>query len=92
MSTLNRRTSVIFTPPASPVTQAIEDAQQTDKFDDPPDHVTLFGHMTTDTELIGDIIRRLPYAGADYRSNLRIARGACKRLASRCTKLLGDEE
>jgi hypothetical protein len=92
MSTLNRRSTITFQPSAVRVREAIEEAKKTDRYEDPPDHVTLFGHMTGDAEIITELIRGLPFAGAEYRSNLRITRGACKRLAARCTKLLGDDE
>jgi hypothetical protein len=89
---VGRRTSIIFQPAATQVRQALEDAKRSDSYEDPPDQVVLFGHMTADTEIISELIRALPFAGSEYRSNLRIARGACKRLAGRCAKLLGGEE
>jgi hypothetical protein len=91
MSTLNRRSTITFQPSSLRVREAIEEAKKTDSFEDPPDQVVLYGHMTGDTEIISALIRALPFSGSEYRSNLRIARGACKRLADRCAKLLGEE-
>jgi hypothetical protein len=48
--------------------------------------------MTGDAEIITELMRGLPFAGSEYRSNLRIARGAAVRLAARCSKLLGEDE
>lgn len=89
MSTMNRRNSVTFTPLTKDVVRATE-SDRTELYQDPDNDLNLFGLMTEDVEIMGRILRVLPYAGEAYRGNLRIVRGACHRLAGRCTKLIGD--
>jgi hypothetical protein len=90
MSTMNRRTSIVFTPPERAV--RLTEAERMKLYQDPDNDVTLFGLMTEDVQIMGKLLQVLPFAGDAYRGNLRIIRGACRRLSARCTKLIGEGE
>ncbi len=40
----------------------------------------IYGNMVTDNKIIEDELKSLLFAGHDYRSKLRVIRGAAKRI------------
>jgi hypothetical protein len=58
---------------------------------EPPEQILLLGHMVADIEIMQAELRGLMFAGPDYRSKLRVVRGAAKRISDRCAKLLGED-
>ena len=95
MSATGTRRSIIFppAPPAASVRETREaDRAQEKLAADPQEAVLLYGHMLTDVEIIQTELRGLMFAGADYRSRIRVVRGAAKRLEDRAAKLLAEDK
>lgn len=95
MSATGTKRSLIFTPlpPAADVRETREaDRAQEKVTDDPQEAVLLYGHMLTDVDVIQAELRGLMFSGGDYRSRLRVARSAAKRLEERAAKLLGEDK
>jgi hypothetical protein len=85
--------SMIFTPPTSMVREQRDaDRAAAEIVDDPSEAVLLYGHMLSDIDVISGELRGLLFAGVDYRSKLRVIRGAAKRMEQRAAKLLGEDK
>lgn len=59
---------------------------------DPQEAVLLYGHMLTDAAVIQAELGGLMFSGEEYRSRLRVVRGAAKRLEDRAAKLLAEDK
>lgn len=85
--------SMVFTPPGAMIREQREaDVIQAKAEEDPREEVLLYGQMLTDAQILNHELRRLLFSAADYRSTLRVVRGAAKRLEERAAKLLGEGE
>jgi hypothetical protein len=89
MKTVSVR-SVVVTPPPADVREAREADRRLQTAPDPQEAVLIYGHMITDVEILRGELTGLLFAGADYRSKLRVVRSAAIRLADRAAKLLGE--
>ncbi len=83
--------SIVFTPPATAVREARENDRMQSKATDPGEAVLLYGHMLGDVAILDAELRGLLFA-ADYRSSLRVVRGAARRLEERAARLLGEDK
>lgn len=95
MSATGTRRSIIFPPPAPGID--VRERREADRAEekaanDPQEAVLLYGHMLTDAAVIQGELGGLMFSGADYRSRLRVVRGAAKRLEDRAAKLLGEDK
>jgi hypothetical protein len=87
--------SMVFTPPPEPRQAAVETSAAPDApalYAEPQDGVLLLGEMFRDSKVIEEKLKKLPFAGEAYRGDLRVIRGAAKRIADRCAKLLGESD
>ena len=74
--------SVVFTPPAIAVRETRQADLANAKMEtDPQEAVLLYGHMLTDVDILAAELRGLLFAGAEYRSRLRVVRSASRRLS-----------
>jgi hypothetical protein len=88
---IGRTHTVHFSPPSVMVREQREaDHIQAEIQADPEEALLLYGHMLADIDIIGSELRGLLFAGQDYRSKLRVVRGAAKRMEQRAAKLLGE--
>ncbi len=84
--------AMIFTPPAADVREVREQDRKKESVEaDPGEAVLLYGRMLGDVEILHAELNRLLFAGADYRSALRVIRSAAGRLRDRAGKLLGED-
>jgi hypothetical protein len=60
-------------------------------YDKPEDQILLHGEMIRDAATIGEILQGLPFAGHDYRGNLRVIISANLRIRDVCLALLGEK-
>lgn len=77
-----------FQPPPPPLPKE----PQLQIFDKPEDQILLHGEMIRDASTITEILQGLPFAGNDYRGNLRVIISANLRIRDVCLALLGEKE
>ena len=61
-------------------------------FREPTEEIFLLGVMLVDAKTQTDLLKGLASAGECYRGDLRIIRGAAKRMTDRCSLLLGEKK
>jgi hypothetical protein len=88
--------SIPFTPPpagkATHVEPPAEVPTQRALWVEPTEQMLILGEMLRDTQLMLEKLQGLPFSGVGYRGDLRVIRGAAKRTAERCARLIGDNE
>ena len=83
-----RTHSIVFTPPETPR----ETIERVKLYEEPAEELLLLGLMIEDIALVEKMLRTLPFARDDYRGNLRVIRGAARRMIERTARLLGEKE
>src|ERR1700730_13269134 len=81
-----RRPSFHPPPPAPPDPPE----PQLQLYDKPDDQILLHGEMIRDNATIEQILQGLPFAGQQYRGNLRVVISAAMRIRDVCLALLGE--
>lgn len=79
-----------FAPP--PPAPSPPQEPQLQLYDKPEDQILLHGEMIRDAGTITEILQGLPFAGVDYRGNLRVIISANLRIRDVCLALLGERE
>lgn len=59
---------------------------------EPKDEVLTLGEMLLDVNRMAEFLREIPWSGENYRANLRMVRGAARRIIERSTRLIGDAD